>query len=150
MKRGFTIIEMLIYMGLLSIFLVVMSGMFISILDVHLESQAAAGVQQDGQYILLRLAYDMQRAGTFTVSVDNKTLTSPGFFTYSETGGNLTNGTDVLNGSQTAISNLKFVRLANSAAGSKATVQVSFTLKSLVQRQSGPEVRNFETTVGLR
>jgi len=154
-KRGFTMIEMLIYMGLLSMFLVVLSGMFVSILQVQLDSETTAGLQQDGQYFLSRLAYDLERPSNTVTTPAAAGQNSPSLvsnlFTYGQNGSNFqitdSVGTDNLNSNETQVSNLKFLRLGN---GAKDTIQVSFTLKSVAKRQSGQESRNFITTVGLR
>jgi len=49
MKKAFTFIEILIYMGLVSVFLVVLANMFITLLDTQLETTGSSAVDQDGQ-----------------------------------------------------------------------------------------------------
>src|SRR3990167_8822134 len=66
-KRGFTLIEIIIYMALLSIFLLTLTDIFVSILDVQLESDATSAVEQDGRFLLSRLAYDINRANAITI-----------------------------------------------------------------------------------
>src|SRR5258708_14824797 len=61
-ERGFTLVEMLIYMGIFSLMLIALTQIFTSIIDVQLESQSNGSVSQDGQYILSRLSYDISRA----------------------------------------------------------------------------------------
>src|SRR3990172_6790072 len=50
-RRGFTIIELILYMGMLSILLAVLSQIFVSILNVQLESQSSSSIEQDSRYI---------------------------------------------------------------------------------------------------
>ena len=72
--RGFTLIELLVYMGIFSILLVVLTEMLVSILNLQLDSTATSSVDQDNRFIQQRLTYDIQRAKSFTVSSDQKTL----------------------------------------------------------------------------
>src|SRR3989344_5780243 len=66
-SKGFTLIEIIIYMALLAIFLLTLTDIFVSILDVQLESDATSAVEQDGRYILSRMAYDISRASDINI-----------------------------------------------------------------------------------
>lgn len=159
MKQGFTIIEMLVYMGILAIFLVVMSGAFVSILNLQLESEGTSGVQQDGQYILSRMIYDIQRSSGITTPsgagsnspslVANGNLFSYAWdsvsknLVYTDLVGSPVN----LNSNETLVTYANFQRLSG---GTKDTFQVTLTLKSVAVKKSGPEIRNVTTTIGLR
>src|SRR3989338_7067480 len=61
-SKGSTLIELLLYMGILSIFLMILTQLFLSVLDVSTESKQVSSVVQDGRFILARLRYDIQRA----------------------------------------------------------------------------------------
>lgn len=158
-EKGSTLIEMLLYMGLLSILLVILTDIFISILDVRLESESTSQVEQDGRFILSRLSYDLNRAEAISSPANlgdtaNSLLLTVGGVTYNYTlsGGNLqlNNGStaDNLNGSETNLSNITFQKLGNS--GGKETVDIQFTINSVTQRAQGSESRTFQTTVGRR
>jgi len=162
-KRGFTLIEIIIYMALLSIFLLTLTDIFVSILDVQLESDATSAVEQDGRFILARMSYDIPRASDINIppqigqTRSNLIMTIAGVTTYEykENGGNLQLindfGTNNLNSSESTISNLSFQRIANSAVpGTKDTIKIQFTITSKTVRTSGPETRIFQTTVGRR
>ena len=162
-KRGFTLIEIIIYMALLSIFLLTLTDIFVSILDVQLESDATSAVEQDGRFLLSRLAYDINRASAITTpgaigSSSNTLVMTIGTdtYTYLLSGNNfqlrVNAGTpDNLNSSESAISSPTFQKIANSAVGgTKETIRINFTVSSVTQRTQGPEVRNFQTTVGRR
>ena len=158
-KKGFSIIELLLYMGILTILLVITMQMFSSIFDIQLESQATSSVAQDSKYIMGRFTYDLNRAEsistpsvgslspTLALIIDGET------FTYSLSGGGLilennTTGTiDQLNSSETTVSNVSFLRLDGNG---KDSVQMSFTLTSETIRRGGKEVESFQTTAGLR
>lgn len=159
---GFTLIELVLYAGLLSILVGVMGVMFGQIVDVQLESEATAGVDQDGRYILGKMIYEMKslNRGDTIVTPANPGNTSTTLqlnvnsinYTYSlDSNGNLvlTNGStgvsDVLNGWQSSVSNLSFQRIG--AGGSNDTIRVTFTINSRVQQSSGIESRTFQTTL---
>jgi type II secretory pathway pseudopilin PulG len=158
-KRGFTIVEMLVYCGILMIFLYIMTSLFSSVIDVQLYSEATAAVAQDSRYLLSRFSYDINRASEIVVPADVGTesdtlqLTIDGnTYTYEIQNGNLEltdeTGTDMLNSFGTSVSNVNFRRLGS--VGGKNSIRLAFTLTSKTKKVTGPEIRNFQTTVGLR
>ncbi len=160
LKRGFTLIELLLTMGLMSILLLVLSQVFISILDLRLESEATDVVAQDGRYILSRLTYDLNRASAITIPAtqggtgSQLQITISGVaHTYDVSGGNLTittgGNSDSLDGYGTTVSNVSFTRLGN--VNGKNTAQISFRLTSTIDTAgTGTNTRDFQTTVGIR
>ena len=158
-SNGFTLVELLIYMALLSIFLITLSGIFVNIMEVQLESDATSAVEQDGRFILSRLAYDINSAQVVTTpaglgtTASNLDFTVPGIsYSYSLNANNLQlseNGQPSnLNSSETQVSNLTFQRIGNPLG--KHTFKIQFTITSKTQRPSGPETKTFTTTIGLR
>ncbi len=160
-KKGFTLVELLLYMGIFSILLTVTLQMFGSVFELQLESQAKSSVDVDGKFIVNRFNYDVSRASSIvqpaivgasgsalTIVVNNQNLT------YSLGNGeiNLSNAstgtTDQLNSTETTASNLSFIRLEGAAG--KDLIQMSFTLTSEVTQRKGNEIRSFQTTGGLR
>ena len=146
-------------MGLLAILLAILTGIFLTTLDSHLESQTLSSVQQDGRFILSRMIYDISRAQSITQptsvgeSGNTLQLSIDGVnYIYSLNSGNLqinNNGTvDRLNGFDTTISNLLFQRLGNT--GGKNSITVSFTITSITQKTQGSETKDFQTTATLR
>ena len=159
---GFTLVELLLYMGIFSILLVVLLQIFTSILSVHAESQATSSVNQDGSYIMARLSSDVRQASTVvipTLGASSNSLHITGNAideTYSVNGGNLlltnnsTGTTDQLNSVNTTIS-INFTALGNSGPNSKVTVQIVLTTTSKIVRVgSNLQTQTFETTVGTR
>src|SRR5687768_16701793 len=65
-QKGFTLVELLIVMGLFGILLTVVTDMFVSTLSLQTESAAHSSVSQDGRFILSRLSYDIERASSIT------------------------------------------------------------------------------------
>lgn len=165
-QAGFTITESLLYMGLLIILITILSSVFSSILDVQLESKSTSSVELDGRYILSRLMYDMHKMQTDAPVNDAITTPSgPGItsstlsfkvnsinYSYGLNNGDLelvnNNGTKKLNSSLTSVSGLQFTRIG--AGSNMDTIQVSFTVTSKINRNSGPESRSYRTTIGLQ
>lgn len=157
---GFTLVELLLYMGIFTIFLAITLQLFGSIFDVQLESEAVSSVSSDGKYIIERFSYDVNQATSVSDPISfgssNPTLSfvSNGQnLTYSLSNGDLilansTEGTmDQLNSHETSVTDLSFVRL--DGAG-KDALQITFTLTSDAVKKGGAEVTTFQTSAGLR
>lgn len=61
-KKGFTIVEMLMYIGLFSTVLLVTTQILISITDMYLESSATASLENNATYLSQKLQYDLLRS----------------------------------------------------------------------------------------
>ena len=152
-------VELLLYMSLLTILLIVLTTLFVQILDVRLESEADSSTSSEGQFIMSRLAYDIGRADAVLIptvlgdQTNSLQLTISGInYNYVINSNNLTLtdaiGTEKLNTTDTRISNLTFTRLGNTSG--KNTIRLQYAITSSVSRISGPQVENFQTTIGLR
>ena len=158
-SKGFTLVEMVLYMSLLSLLTILMVDIFASSLDIQLESQAASSVEQDGRFLLSRLSYDIQNAQSAILPTPRGAIgnslqikVNDINYTYSVNNGNLeltnNNGTDVLNSIDTNVSNVSFQRLGTGVE--KESVQVQFSVKSKIMRTNVIETKTFQTTIGLR
>ncbi len=136
-REGFTLIELLLYMGLMIIFLGILTDLFISTLDLKKESIAVSSVEQDGRFILNRFMYDANQNGAGSI-ISN----------YSLIDNNLILNGEKLNSSETEVTSLIFQQLGN--VGGKQSVQVKLNLKSLTERENGPEEREYQITLGSR
>ncbi|OGM05883.1 hypothetical protein A2125_00995 [Candidatus Woesebacteria bacterium GWB1_43_5] len=156
---GFSLIEILLYMGLLGIFLFSLTNLFVSSIDVRLESEAKSSVEQDGRYLLSRFRYDISQASQVLLPVgvgdqgDSLQIARGGVnYTYSLVDGNIivSDGAsqDQLNSSRVEVTSLNFQRLGN--VGGKNTVTITYALSSRTIRPQGPEVRNYELVFGIR
>lgn len=156
--RGFTIVEMVLYVGLLSMLLLTFTQLISSIVEVRLESQAVSSVEQDSRFLLTRFMYDVGRASAIVTPTNAGSqgsvlqLTIDGVdYTYSLSGANAVltsnNVAEQLNSAETEVVDLNFKRIGN---GGKDTIQINATTQSVTVRKSGRETRNFQTTVGLR
>lgn len=158
-QSGFTIVEMLVAMALVSMFLVVLTDIFTSTLSLQTEDEAAAAVSQDGRYLMQRLSYDVARASAITTpnalggSGSTLALTIGGVtHTYSLNAGNLqlvnNLDTNALNSSGTSISAFSVQRLGSS--GQPDAARVTFTVTSKKTPQAGPASQTFTITAGRR
>lgn len=157
-RKGFTLVELLIYIGIFSILLTVLTQVFVSIVNVGLEQEASSSVEEDSRFILTRLIHDVNNAQSIVSPALGAQSTSLQIikdgenYTYSQNAGNMqlanNSGINFLNSFDTTISNLTFKRIGN--VGGKHTVQVGFTITSKTVQKKGPEVKNIRTTVGIR
>jgi len=138
-QRGVTLVELLITMGLLSIFLVILTTIFTASVDVQSQTGSYSAVTTDGRFGLSRLEYDIRRASAITTptslgDTDSSLVLTIGgdTYTYSVAGGRLQldiNGTaDYLTGEQSTISGLSFQKLGTS--GGTESIRYSFTVSS--------------------
>mgnify|MGYP001605177278 FL=1 len=160
-QKGVTIIELILYMAILSILITMLTSVFVSALDVQSESNATSSVEQDGNYILARLAYDIHRAqsinipGTNGATNDNFQIVVGGVnYTYSLDPSNnliLTNDLGVynLNSYGTSASAFLVQRYGN-AGGVENTLKINFIITSRTKRVSGLEKKDFQTNLSLR
>lgn len=156
---GTTVVELVLYMGLLSIFILALSNLFSQILNTQTRSAAVSLVQTNGNFLLTRLTHDINQAndiiapvaiGDSLVSFTLKVGSS--LSTYSLNNGRLqlNDGTNIynLNDADTAISNLIALRLGNS--GGKNGLRLSFSVTSLVVDNTGIKSADFKTFANLR
>jgi len=162
-NSGFTLIELLLFMGIFSILIVVLLQLFVSIFDVHLESQATSAVASDGRFIINKLTNDIKNATGVTIpataGASMQTLViSNGVptLTYKLTNNNLTvtdsslSSTDQLNSTNSAVTSINFLRLSDTKGQNANTITVTFTLNSTTQKRSGVSSEDFTFTVGTR
>jgi prepilin-type N-terminal cleavage/methylation domain-containing protein len=158
-EKGFTLIELAIYLGILSILLLILSSFFNSAMDTLLSSQATSPTEQDSKFILNRLMYDITNADSLTTPVNPgdqgqtlKLVENGVTYIYTQTNNNLTVtdniGTENLNSPQASISGLLFKRIGY--AGELPTVQITFTITSITTAKTGKDSQTFQTTVSLR
>lgn len=158
-NSGFTLVELIIYMGLLTMLILIFTQIFTSILDNQLSSESNSQVAEDGRYIYSRFIYDVNRAQAITLPANlgdtssSLILTIDGqTYTYASDSGNLIitepTGSNALNGFGTRISDLQFTRIGN--VNGKHTVKINFTIVSNISLHGTSELKVFQTTAGLR
>ncbi|MBI2442794.1 MAG: hypothetical protein HYV40_02710 [Candidatus Levybacteria bacterium] len=156
---GFSVVELLLYMGLLSIFLTILTQLFIASLQVQLASESISSVEQDGRYILSRFQYDILRSGDvqspsgFGQEGTSLTLLVEGNpVVYSLSGSELMldagGSAEKISGANVLVSDLKFTKYGNNPG--KPTVSLSFIVTSKVKQAKGVDSKMFQATFGLR
>ena len=152
-RASFTLVELMVYMGILSVFLVILSNIFLTVLDVQFQTDITSSLEQDGRFILSRAIYDVHRATAVTTPASagqtsqSLVLTIGGqTYTYASSSGNLnlttSSGTQPLNSFATKLSNITVTNLGNASA--KATITLNFTLTD------GTVSKSYQTTISLR
>lgn len=158
-QTGFTLVELLIYMGLLTILVLVFTEIFISIIDNQLGSKNTSNVADDGRYVYSRFIYDVERASQVTepsdfgsTSATMRLVIDGQNYTYSLTDNNLVvtdlTGSHVLNGEGSSISNLLFTKVGSPSA--KDTIRINFTISGNITTRGISDQQTFQTTAGLR
>lgn len=158
-SRGFTLVEMLIYMGLLVSFVAVLSAMLVSILENQLSSNASSTIEQEAQYIASRLEYDLTRstsvstpAGAGDTATSLVTTIGGSPYTFAVNSNKLTStdssGTTQLHGEDTVVSNFTVTRVGNPSGIHSFIIQ--FTLSSLIEETGVTESKDVRLTTGLR
>jgi hypothetical protein len=157
--KGFTLLETIIYVCILSLFIMILTSTFTSILDVQIESQSNSAIEQDNSFILSRLIYDLHRTqninlpATFGQNNPSMQIAINGInYTYNLVNGNLmltdNIGTDQLNSSETTISDLNFLKTGN--PGGKNSITATYTVVSKTLRGGVHESKTFQSTISLR
>ncbi len=154
-QLGFTLVELLLFMGLFTGFLTVLSALFVSTLDTQAESVASANLDQNSWYLLSRFQYDFGQASSVVFPVNNGdvdtilTLDQSGTpVSFSLASGQLiiTRGgvSSALTSDGITVSNLSFQRLGSDDGAVTVTVHMELT----DAEKSLPKVLDF--TMGPR
>ena len=159
-KPAFTLVEMLLVMGIMSILLVILTQVFASILSLRMRSVATTAVAQDSRYLISRLSYDVIRPQYIVAplpgSSDNAlVLTIDGnTFTYALQGDALTLSVNAasperLTDIYTAITGATFTR--NSDMGDKKSINIVLNIESKIIVPGGVSgARQLTTTLATR
>lgn len=155
---GTTIVELLLYMGLLSIFIVMVANLFGQVLSVQTSSSSESNVQTNGNFILTKLSQDINLSDDIITPLSiGQTAASivlkngPNNTSYSVVNSRLvltdTTGSYNLNDVDTIISNFLVKRLGN--VGGKNGLQISYTITSAII-ESETKSTDFNTFISIR
>lgn len=158
-KKATTIVELTLYMGLLSIFLVILFNLFSQIISTQTRSVAVSLVQTNGNFLISKLTHDINQANAITapasigssaVSMTLSIGTTNAIYTV--TNGRLvmtdSSGSYNLNDVDTTITNFVVTKLGN--FGGKAGLKLSFTVTSNVVDNSNIKTKTYQTFAALR
>jgi hypothetical protein len=158
--KGTTIIEIILYLGLISIFMVTLTNAFVAGANFKLESESNSTMQTDSQFIFSKLMNDLgntdsiSQPATLGVTTNTLVFTSSGAtYTYALIDGDLIRSTNSeslkLNSLDTKLTSISFTRLGNGSG--VPTIQVKYDVEStIVLSGERTEARSFQTTLGLR
>lgn len=157
--KGFTLIELIIYSGILVIVLTFTGEYLYSIGQARLNNAARVEVTQAAELIINRLKADFSNVTNISVPLNSNPTNnliisiSEDNVVYSITNSTLFRTLNDINSELTSnqvnISNLEFRKITN--PGGANTVQVKFTLTSLAQLSGGRNVQeSFQTTFSER
>lgn len=159
MKKGFTLVELLLYIGLCTLFLGIVTQIFSAAVDVQTESESFVPVELDGRYILSRLAYDIHRATAVNEPNESGSpspsltlLIAGNTYRYMISGGNLllssSQGDNSVNSVDTTASEFSVTRLSQGV--DTPSLRISLTLTAKTVPVAGPLSKHYETTIALR
>lgn len=123
MKKGFTIIEMLLYISLLTIFISLMVTIFVTIMKSQVRSSIVSENEYDSRYIIQRMFYDFNNSTNLDTTiaryaVNNDILLLDG---------------SALNSPDTKVTNFSLTKIGD-------TAQVKFSMNN----------KNYQSTFQLR
>jgi len=158
-QSGFTLVELSIYMGLLTIFLFLLSGLFVSTLQVQRNSIDTARVEQDSHYVFTRLHYDINKADQLITphnngDTQNNLTLAQGLNTYNyflhEGKLKVSDGVNTINLTSPGVivTRLSFQRLGNSDG--IPSIKVETEIQALDSLSSHPYKKELKFVLGLR
>lgn len=158
-KKATTIVELTLYMGLLSIFLVIIFNLFSQIISTQTRSVAVSLVQTNGNFLITKLTHDINQANAISApasigsSAVTMTLTlGTTSASYAISDGRLvmtdSSGSYNLNDVDTTITDFVVTRLGNS--GGKAGLKINLTVTSNVVDNSNIKTKSYQTFAALR
>lgn len=158
-NKGITIVELMIYLGLSIVMLLVLSQLFVAILEESVKVQNYSAVQTDGRYVLGRLKMQLNNADL--VSVPTNLGDSAGELVLTEDGTTyhyyinneqlyLNDGTGdyLVSDLDTRITNMLFTRTGNTDG--KPVILIEFTSSSGVAGTAQYESQTYKGAGGLR
>lgn len=157
---GFTLVELLIAMGIMTILILILSQVFGSILSVRGKNEATTSLAQDSRYLLQKLSYDVKRATSISSPLAGQSSSSLTMiiggqtYLYSLSDGVLSlrvgaGDPDRLNSVGTIVTGLNFTR--NSDMSGDANISLDLTLTSRVGLDGvDSSTRRIQTTITTR
>jgi prepilin-type N-terminal cleavage/methylation domain-containing protein len=164
MRKGFTLVEMLLYIAILSIIIMAFSSFFFLSYTSRIKAAAIAEVEQQGSQTMSLITQNIRNATSIAsptagVSAGSLTLTeyiganSPTVFDQSVDTLRITEGVATavnLTSNRIVVSNLSFQNL--SRPSTPGVVQIKFTLTHINPSNRGEYIysKNFTSTASLR
>jgi hypothetical protein len=146
-------------MGLLSALLLIMTQIFVTVLEGQISAETTSAVAQDGRFIYSRFIHDIHQAQSVSTPLSLGDTSSSLIFTqnaltytYSLVNGNLMltdpSGSYQLNSFNSMVRDLQFQRVGN--VNGKHTFRITFVIEGRGGVRGDTQAKQFQTTVGLR
>lgn len=164
MKKGFTLIEVLLYMAILSIVVLALSSFTVLSYTSRVKANVIAEVEQQGSQTMSLISYNIRNAASIIspvsgVSDSSLTLTeyigsnSPTIFSQLGNAMNITEGANAaidITSNRVVISGLLFQNL--SRPNTPGVIKISFTLTHINPSNRGEYIysKTFTSTISLR
>lgn len=156
---GVTLIEVLIVMTILPLLLILVSSMFGTFIEGQERAVAQAAINQEQQYLLERLAYDMDQATAIVLPASNGTTgttlrlqqgaTTVDYTPSAKALVRIASGNNArVTSTRVLLDSFSVQRLGNSTG--KTSVRLTFALSSTVSAQLKIPSREIMTTYTLR
>ncbi len=158
-QNGFTLIELIIFMGLFSIIITILTSLFAATVQQQMSTQALSSSESDAAYLLARLEYDIDRATSvnepFAIgeTSSNLELTISGnTYQYSVIDGVLLletpTGTHRLTNPRSTVESISFQKIGNT--GGAPTIKILMQIKGIAENIPVPQIATLDTTILLR
>jgi hypothetical protein len=158
-KSGSTIVELLLYMGLLSIFIILLFNLFAQIISTQTRSASVSLVNTNGNFLMTKLTHDINQADDIITPPTIDSTASAMILkigstnaTYAVSAGRLTltdsTGTYNINDVNTTFSDFIVRRLGN--PGGKPGLEITFTITSNIDDNSNIKTKTYQTFATLR
>ncbi len=142
-QNGFTVVELLVYIGLLTVLLLVLLDIFVTTLNFKLQSESTSSLNQDARMIMANLNYNIYNSHSAVVVSSSKLSLDSGAKVYELSDGNLLLNSVRLNGQNTKVDSISFTKIAE-------TIKMSYTVESLIITSGAARTQTVDSTIGLR
>lgn len=157
-QKGFTLIETIIYMGILVVILLIVTNLLIASSSFSQEETARLEIQKNGRFAIERIIRDLQASQAVnipdtSVPTNHLVISNPTQITYNISNNRLvrvdSTSTENVTDNQVKIDSLSFSRIENS--GGRATIKMDLTVNYIGQVEGNRNIsQKFSTTYSLK
>ena len=155
LKSGFTLIETIIYMGLLAAILLVITNLMITTSYFSQEETARLEIQKNGRFAIERIIRDLQAADSVTIPADSTPTNNLviGDISYQLSSDRLTrtdlDSTENVTNNSVQVDSLEFSRIEN--PGGKTSIKIKITVNYIGLIEGNRDIsQDFGTTFYLK
>lgn len=154
-RTGFTVVELLVAMAVFSITVVLVTSIFVGVINSQRKNTNTQDILDNGRFILEAIARAVRQSdiGTLDGVSDTLTISHPvkGAVVYSLSGGQVMENGVALSSSNVVVSRLDFIVAGNSLTdNTQPRVTISLALRDVNQKPSEQSTINLQTTLTPR